>query len=193
MRSSPPVTSMTTLPGFAPSSSSPTFVRGSRPANPVRISGKPLPPKQAVLRPNDAESPALGDSAGFDYASAMDPLIKGAIPVLPAADTTKSLHWWTEVCGFTETFRDATPPTYVGINRGEAYLHIAGMTDKELARKVGDQTMVRLAVKGIEALYAEFQQRGGKVHPNGPLQTKPWGTKAVGAIDPNGVCVTFQE
>jgi uncharacterized glyoxalase superfamily protein PhnB len=67
------------------------------------------------------------------------------------------------------------------------------MDDKALARKVGDQTMVRLAVKGIEALYAEFQKRGGKVHPNGPLQTKPWGTKEFGAIDPNGVCVTFQE
>jgi uncharacterized glyoxalase superfamily protein PhnB len=67
------------------------------------------------------------------------------------------------------------------------------MSDKALARKVGDQTMVRLAVKGIEALYAEFQEHGGKVHPNGPLQTKPWGTKEFGAIDPNGVCVTFQE
>jgi hypothetical protein len=31
------------------------------------------------------------------------------------------------------------------------------------------------------------------VHPNGSLQTKPWGTKEFGAIDPNGVCVTFQE
>jgi hypothetical protein len=42
-------------------------------------------------------------------------------------------------------------------------------------------------------MYAEYQRRGGKVHPNGPLQTKPWGTKEFGAIDPNGVCVTFQE
>ena len=53
--------------------------------------------------------------------------------------------------------------------------------------------MVRLAVSGIEMMYAEFQKRGGKVHPNGPLQTKPWGTKEFAAIDPTGVCVTFQE
>jgi uncharacterized glyoxalase superfamily protein PhnB len=79
------------------------------------------------------------------------------------------------------------------VNRDDAYLHIAGMDDKALARKVGDQTMVRLAVKGIEAMYAEYLKRGGKVHPNGPLQSKPWGTKEFGAIDPNGVCVTFQE
>jgi uncharacterized glyoxalase superfamily protein PhnB len=123
----------------------------------------------------------------------MEPKIKGAIPVLPAADAVESLKWWTEVCGFRETFRDATPPIYAGINRGEASLHIAEMTDKALARKVGDQTMVRLAVEDIEMLYAEFQERGGKVHPNGRLQTKPWGTKEFGAIDPNGVCVTFQE
>ena len=123
----------------------------------------------------------------------MDPIIKHAIPVLPAADTTESLNWWTEVCGFEEIFRDATPPTYAGIKRGAVYLHIAGMDDKGLARKVGDQTMVRLAVSGIEAMYAEFQRRGGKVHPNGPLQTKPWGMKEFGAVDPNGVCVTFQE
>ena len=59
-------------------------------------------------------------------------------PTLPSR-----LKWWTEICGFKETFRDGTPPTYAGINRGDAYLHIAGMDDKALARKVGDQTMVR--------------------------------------------------
>ena len=123
----------------------------------------------------------------------MEPIIKSAIPVLPASDVAESLHWWTEVCGFRETFRDGTPPTYAGINRGDAFLHIARLGDKTLAQKVGDQTMVRLAVKGIEALYAEYQERGGKVHPNGSLQPKPWGTKEFGAIDPNGVCVTFQE
>ncbi len=123
----------------------------------------------------------------------MDAIISAAIPVLPAADAVESLHWWTSVCGFQEIFRDRTPPTYVGIARGEACLHISGTTDKTLARQVGDQTMVRLAVKGIEAIYAEYQERGGKVHPNGPLQTKPWGTKEFSAIDPNGVCVTFQE
>jgi uncharacterized glyoxalase superfamily protein PhnB len=123
----------------------------------------------------------------------MEPIFKGAIPILPATDVAASLKWWVEVCGFTETFRDATPPNYAGINRGDAFLHISGMTDKKLAREVGDQTMVRLAVKGIEALYAEYQRRGGTVHPNGQLQTQPWGTKEFGAIDPNGVCVTFQE
>lgn len=123
----------------------------------------------------------------------MDLTIKKAIPVLPASDVTESLQWWTEVCGFAETFRDATPPNYAGISRGEAYLHISSVSDKELAREVGDQTMVRIVVQGIEDFYAEYQKHRGKVHPNGALQAKPWGTKEFAAIDPNGVCVTFQE
>jgi uncharacterized glyoxalase superfamily protein PhnB len=123
----------------------------------------------------------------------MEPVIKSAIPVLPAADTMESLDWWTKVCGFEETFRDATPPTNAGIRRDDANLHITTIADKKLARVIGDQTMVRLGVKDIEAMYTEYQKRGGLVHPNGSLQTKPWGTKEFGAIDPNGVCVTFQE
>jgi uncharacterized glyoxalase superfamily protein PhnB len=135
----------------------------------------------------------LSSAAEFRYPAHMDAILKSAIPVLPATDTAESLKWWIEICGFKETFRDATPPTYAGINRGDAYLHISGMNDKHLARKVGDQTMVRLSVNGIEALYDEYRKRGGKVHPNGTLQTKPWGTKEFSSIDPNGVCVTFQE
>lgn len=67
------------------------------------------------------------------------------------------------------------------------------MGDKTLARTIGEQTVVRIAVAGIEDLYAEYQKRGGKVHPNGPLQRKPWGTREFAAIDPNGVCVSFKE
>jgi len=120
-------------------------------------------------------------------------MFQSGIPVLPAADVAQSLRWWTEVCGFVETFRDNTPPNYVGIARGEARVHIATVSGQELARTVGDQTMVRFQLQGVEEFYLEYQSRGGEVHPNGKLQIKPWGTREFAAIDPNGVCVTFQE
>jgi predicted enzyme related to lactoylglutathione lyase len=125
--------------------------------------------------------------------AAMEPKFTGTTAVLPAADTEESLRWWTQICGYTEAFRDATPANYAGISRGESFLHISGIGDKVLARTIGDQTMVRISVEGIDAYYAEFQERGGKVHPNGPLQSKPWGSREFAAIDPNGVCVTFRE
>ena len=118
--------------------------------------------------------------------------LESAIPVLPAADVSESLTWWIEACGFHETFRDATPPMYAGIARDGAALHLAAM-DVPMARGVGEQTMVRFRVRNIDEFYSEYQRRGGRVHPNGSLQTKPWGVKEFSAIDPNGVCVTFQE
>ncbi len=39
----------------------------------------------------------------------------------------------------------------------------------------------------------EEYQAQGVIHPNGPLDTKPWGTKEFGVLDPTGVCITFYE
>ena len=36
--------------------------------------------------------------------------------------------------------------------------------------------MVRILVEYVAAFYAEHQERGGKVHPNGGLQKKQWGS-----------------
>ena len=98
---------------------------------------------------------------GLVYAARMEPKFTGSTPVLPAADTEESLRWWTQICGYTEAFRDATPANYAGISRGESHLHIAGMSDKALARTVGDQTMVRITVEGIDAYYAEYPGSAG--------------------------------
>jgi catechol 2,3-dioxygenase-like lactoylglutathione lyase family enzyme len=122
----------------------------------------------------------------------MSATVKTAVPILPAADVAASLAWWTSVCGFTEWFRDGTPPNYVGIGRDGAWIHLARVSDPVMARTVGDQTMVRIIVDDVAQFFTEYQQRGGAVHPNGGLARKPWGTTEFAAIDPNGVCVTFQ-
>jgi len=119
--------------------------------------------------------------------------IKTAIPILPTPDVAASLAWWTTVCGFTQSFCYGTPPNYAGIERQGAQIHLTLFTDPALAKTVGEQTMVRLQVEDVAALYTEYQARGGTVHPNGGLQKKPWGTTEFAAIDPGGVCVTFQE
>jgi catechol 2,3-dioxygenase-like lactoylglutathione lyase family enzyme len=118
---------------------------------------------------------------------------KYALPVLPCGDVTASLRWWIDVCGFSEVFRHGEPPAYAGIERGEVKIHLAIVEGAELARAVGAQTMLRIAVNGIDALHGEYQARGGTVHPNGPLRALPWGGRAFDAVDPGGVCVTFTE
>ena len=114
--------------------------------------------------------------------------ITRSIPILPAININESIAWWTAICGFTVAFQY---PGYAGLSRDGASFHLSEMSDPKLARTVGEQTMIRFVVDDIEAMYADYQQRGGKVHPNGALQTKPWGTTEFASIDPCGVCVTF--
>jgi len=61
-----------------------------------------------------------------------------------------------------------------------------------MARKVGDQTMVRIAVQGMSQCMPNTRTRG-KGAPKWSTANQALGTKEFGAIDPNGVCVTFQE
>jgi len=102
-----------------------------------------------------------------------------------------SLAWWVEQCGFRERFRQGEPLNYAGIERGGASLHLNGFSDAGLAKTVAGQTVVRLMVEDVEAMLAEFLERGGTVHPNGALAVKPWGTKEFATIDPTGVLVWF--
>jgi uncharacterized glyoxalase superfamily protein PhnB len=50
---------------------------------------------------------------------------------------------------------------------------------------------VRFVVDDVDALYAELKKHKNVIHPNGALETKPWGTREFGVLDPTGVCITF--
>jgi catechol 2,3-dioxygenase-like lactoylglutathione lyase family enzyme len=113
------------------------------------------------------------------------------IPVLPVDDMDETLRFYTGKLGFTETFRDNDEtPGYVGIKRDEVFIHLA-LVGNGMARTVGEQTMARFAVDDVDGLYADYCKHNGVIHPNGKLQTKPWGTREFGVLDPTGVCLTF--
>ncbi|HRJ77424.1 MAG: Bleomycin resistance protein [Planctomycetes bacterium] len=118
--------------------------------------------------------------------------LKAAIPILPADDMTRALAFYTQKLGFKERFRDNDQaPKYVGIERDGIMLHLVEVTPAKTAKLVASQTMCRLLVDDVDALYAEFSQHDGVIHPNGKLALKPWGTREFGVLDPAGVCLTF--
>lgn len=45
----------------------------------------------------------------------------------------------------------------------------------------------------IEKFYQKIQDMGIDIHPNGKLETKPWGMSEFSLIDPNGTLLTFGE
>jgi uncharacterized glyoxalase superfamily protein PhnB len=113
------------------------------------------------------------------------------IPVLPVGDMRQALEFYTSKLGFSETFRDnPDAPNYAGLKRDNVYVHLASVGGG-LAKTVAEQTMVRFVVDDVDRLYEELKKHEGVIHPNGALQTKPWGTREFAVLDPTGVCITF--
>lgn len=115
--------------------------------------------------------------------------IVAAIPVLPASDVDKAIEHYETKLGFQKVFADAEPAGYAGVARDGIMIHLCKMDD---GKYIASQTMLRFRVQNVDALYEEIKSRG-EIHPNGPLQTKPWGTREFGVIDRDGVCISFYE
>lgn len=61
---------------------------------------------------------------------------------------------------------------------------------KEIDPKENDG-QVYIRTNDIDALYQSFIEHGIRVHPNAPLQIKPWGQKEFSLLDPDNNLLTF--
>jgi uncharacterized glyoxalase superfamily protein PhnB len=119
------------------------------------------------------------------------PKLGNISPFIPAGkDVEKAIAFYEQQLGFTTVYREGEPVTMAIVKRDSAQIFLQQNDDKHLA----EWTTFRIQVEQIEQLYNEFQAKGGTmIHPNGTLQTKPWGTKEFTVIDLAGVCITFYE
>ncbi|MBH8555131.1 VOC family protein [Nostocaceae cyanobacterium CENA357] len=119
------------------------------------------------------------------------PVLKNISPMIPAGnDLEKSIAFYEQQLGFKLIHKEGNPITMAVVKRDFAEIFLLKNDDQHLA----EWTTFRIQVDGIEQLYQEFQAHGGHItHPNGQLQTKPWGMKEFAIIDVAGVCITFCE
>jgi uncharacterized glyoxalase superfamily protein PhnB len=119
------------------------------------------------------------------------PKLGNISPFIPAGqDVEKAIAFYEQQLGFTTVYREGEPVTMAIVKRDSAQIFLQQNDDKHLA----EWTTFRIQVEQIEQLYQEFQAKGGTmIHPNGKLQTKPWGTKEFAVVDLAGVCITFYE
>ena len=109
-----------------------------------------------------------------------------AVPIIPARDVEAAAAWYRDELGF-EVFH--TEPEYGIVGRGESWIHFWGPS--RIAPE-DSNTMIRLGVQGIDELYEHCQGRD-IVHPNAPLEEKPWGFREFAVTDRDGNLVTFFE
>jgi hypothetical protein len=108
-------------------------------------------------------------------------IFRGLTPLSPAKDVEKTVEFYVVKLGFEDN-------GHKGVIRGDVEILFYQTDDKHLA----EWTSFRIHVEQVEALFEEYLDRN-LIHPNGALDTKPWGTKEFTIIDLDGVCITFFE
>jgi catechol 2,3-dioxygenase-like lactoylglutathione lyase family enzyme len=114
------------------------------------------------------------------------PILQSSVPILAALDISQTLQFYSTVLGFTTLYEE--PGSYGIAQRNAVQLHFWACPERHIAQN----TACRIQVGGIDALYAELQPRD-IIHPNAPLQDKPWGTREFAVLDENGNQITFFE
>lgn len=112
--------------------------------------------------------------------------LTGAVPIVPARKVEATTAWYRDRLGFEVHHVD---DGYGIIGRDAVYVHFWGPSE---TAPENSTYMYRVAVSGIDELYAEAQ-REGIVHPNGPLGEQPWGSREFAVLDCDGNQLTFYE
>lgn len=107
-----------------------------------------------------------------------------AIPKLASLDIERSLAFF-ERLGFERLHASRE---YGVVKRDEVSIHFWLCPDPRTPKETG----CRVSVEGIDVLFEAFS-RAGVVHPNGRLESKPWGTREFSILDIDGNLVTFAE
>ena len=109
-----------------------------------------------------------------------------ATPVLASLDIRKTVDFYVSKLGFTEIY--AEQGNYAVIARDKVEVHFWGCKDPEIPKA----TSCRIEVTGVDRLY-ETCRAENIVHPNAPLEEKPWGTREFSILDADGNLIAFHE
>jgi uncharacterized glyoxalase superfamily protein PhnB len=109
-----------------------------------------------------------------------------AVPIIPARNVDEAAAWYRDHLGFAIVH---TESEYGVVERDGVQVHFWGPSGIE---PKDSMTMYRVEAQDIDALYEDCGARG-IVHPNAPLEGKPWGMREFAVIDGDGNLLTFFE
>jgi len=108
-------------------------------------------------------------------------------PKLPMRDKAATKDYYINKLGF----RNCGASDYDGyliIEKDNIELHFFEFTTLDPKENYGQ---VYIRTNDIEGLYQSLLDQEVAIHPNGPLQTKPWGQKEFSLLDPDNNLLTF--
>ena len=108
-------------------------------------------------------------------------------PKLPMRDKPITRDFYVNQLGFTE-FGATEFPDYLMVRKEGVELHFflyAGLNPKK------NYGQIYIRTDAVDALYRQWLNEGVRIHPNGALETKPWGQREFSLLDPDHNLLTF--
>jgi catechol 2,3-dioxygenase-like lactoylglutathione lyase family enzyme len=110
-------------------------------------------------------------------------------PKLPMRNKTITRSFYCDLLGFTD-IGTADYPDYLLLQRDAVELHF--FTHATL-NPADNYAQVYIRTRNIQQVYDTWRQAEVPVHPQAPLQLKPWGQKEFSILDPDHNLLTLGE
>ncbi|MBK8658744.1 MAG: VOC family protein [Bacteroidetes bacterium] len=106
-------------------------------------------------------------------------------PKLPMRDKTATKDYYLNKLGFAEI---SDYGNYLLIKKDQIEIHFFEFKELDPKENYGQ---VYIRTNEIDKLYQTLLDNKVLIHPNGHLETKPWGQKEFALLDPDNNLLTF--
>lgn len=110
-------------------------------------------------------------------------------PKLPMRNKATTIEYYVNRLGFT-IFGEADNEDYLMVEKDNVQVHFFRFEELNPKENYGQ---VYIRTNNIEAIYQSILNKKIAIHPNAPLQLKPWGQKEFSLLDPDHNLLTFGE
>ncbi|WP_257657618.1 bleomycin resistance protein [Parapedobacter lycopersici] len=108
-------------------------------------------------------------------------------PKLPMRNKVATREYYVDKLGFRPV-GDAEYDDYLLVEKDHVELHFFLFRELDPKENYGQ---VYIRTDDIDALYQWMLDQGVPIHPNGSLQTRPWGQREFHLLDPDHNLLTF--
>jgi hypothetical protein len=113
-------------------------------------------------------------------------MLTNIIPKLPMRDKTATTDFYVNKLEFQKFGSDYDG--YLMVKKDNLEIHFFEFKDLDPKENYGQ---IYIRTNDIDILYQSLQHNKVGIHPNGPLQIKPWGQKEFSLLDPDNNLLTF--
>jgi hypothetical protein len=106
-------------------------------------------------------------------------------PKLPMRNKSATRNYYLNQLGFQEI---GDYEAYLMVRKDKIEIHFFEFKELEPKENYGQ---VYISTNDIDSLYKSMLDKNIAIHPNGKLQSKPWGQKEFALLDPDNNLLTF--